>query len=167
MLYDVLLCFLLFMMNTKFSSPPPHLFFLSHTASKWRSMNAGVWLFTGWVLHYLPFWAMGRVLYFHHYFPAVIFSSMLTGNEKVYLRNNWILFPYQISRETLQTFKLENAGKFSIALHSKQKNQQFFTPVALFRETIFEMKLFAMQINFNFDWNLQWRASYMQASTFI
>lgn len=44
-------------------------------------MNAGVWLFTGWVLHYLPFWAMGRVLYFHHYFPAVIFNSMLTGNK--------------------------------------------------------------------------------------
>lgn len=42
-------------------------------------MNAGAWLFAGWVLHYLPFWAMGRVLYFHHYFPAVIFNSMLTG----------------------------------------------------------------------------------------
>lgn len=53
------------------------------TASEWRSMNAGVWLFTGWILHYLPFWAMGRVLYFHHYFPAVIFNSMLTGNEHV------------------------------------------------------------------------------------
>lgn len=53
------------------------------TANKWRSMNAGVWLFTGWILHYLPFWAMGRVLYFHHYFPAVIFNSMLTGNENV------------------------------------------------------------------------------------
>lgn len=47
--------------------------------NKWRSMNAGVWLFAGWTLHYLPFWAMGRVLYFHHYFPAVIFNSMLTG----------------------------------------------------------------------------------------
>lgn len=58
----------------------PKIFF---TANKWRSMNAGVWLFTGWILHYLPFWAMGRVLYFHHYFPAVIFNSMLTGNENV------------------------------------------------------------------------------------
>ncbi|XP_068081927.1 protein O-mannosyl-transferase 2 isoform X2 [Anabrus simplex] len=37
------------------------------------------WLFLGWALHYLPFWAMGRVLYFHHYFPALLFSSMLTG----------------------------------------------------------------------------------------
>lgn len=58
--------------------------------SKWRSMNAGVWLFTGWILHYLPFWAMGRVLYFHHYFPAVIFNSMLTGNKIFCLLNNWI-----------------------------------------------------------------------------
>lgn len=44
-------------------------------------MGAGVWLFAGWILHYLPFWAMGRVLYFHHYFPAVIFNSMLTGKR--------------------------------------------------------------------------------------
>lgn len=40
---------------------------------------AAVWLFIGWALHYVPFWAMGRVLYFHHYFPALLFSSMLTG----------------------------------------------------------------------------------------
>lgn len=40
-------------------------------------------LFIGWVLHYLPFWAMGRVLYFHHYFPALIFNSMLTGKYKL------------------------------------------------------------------------------------
>lgn len=45
-------------------------------------MNAGAWIFIGWILHYLPFWAMGRVLYFHHYFPAVIFNSMLTGEHE-------------------------------------------------------------------------------------
>nr|XP_003408838.2 protein O-mannosyl-transferase 2 isoform X1 [Loxodonta africana] len=33
----------------------------------------------GWVLHYFPFFLMGRILYFHHYFPAMLFSSMLTG----------------------------------------------------------------------------------------
>ncbi|XP_034489564.1 protein O-mannosyl-transferase 2 [Drosophila innubila] len=43
------------------------------------SLQAAAWLFIGWLLHYLPFWAMGRVLYFHHYFPALIFNSMLTG----------------------------------------------------------------------------------------
>ncbi|XP_062502290.1 protein O-mannosyl-transferase 2-like [Corticium candelabrum] len=40
---------------------------------------AAVWLFAGWALHYLPFYLMGRVLYFHHYFPAFLYSSMLTG----------------------------------------------------------------------------------------
>uniref|UniRef100_A0A1B0GQC3 Protein O-mannosyl-transferase C-terminal four TM domain-containing protein n=1 Tax=Phlebotomus papatasi TaxID=29031 RepID=A0A1B0GQC3_PHLPP len=49
--------------------------------SKWRSLRAGAWLFGGWLLHYLPFWAMGRVLYFHHYFPALIFNSMLTAKN--------------------------------------------------------------------------------------
>lgn len=43
------------------------------------SLRAAAWLFIGWLLHYLPFWAMGRVLYFHHYFPALIFNSLLTG----------------------------------------------------------------------------------------
>ncbi|XP_063908323.1 protein O-mannosyl-transferase 2 isoform X2 [Zophobas morio] len=40
---------------------------------------ACAWLFLGWLLHYVPFWAMGRVLYFHHYFPALLFNSMITG----------------------------------------------------------------------------------------
>ncbi|XP_032689103.1 protein O-mannosyl-transferase 2 isoform X6 [Odontomachus brunneus] len=44
-----------------------------------RITHAGKWIFLGWILHYAPFWAMSRVLYFHHYFPALLFSSMLTG----------------------------------------------------------------------------------------
>ena len=44
-----------------------------------RAMYACLWLFVGWALHYIPFWAMGRVLYFHHYFPALLYSSMLTA----------------------------------------------------------------------------------------
>ncbi|GBP88989.1 Protein O-mannosyl-transferase 2 [Eumeta japonica] len=45
---------------------------------KRQLLNAAGWSFTGWALHYVPFWTMGRVLYFHHYFPALVFSSMLT-----------------------------------------------------------------------------------------
>ena len=37
------------------------------------------WLWVGWLLHYLPFWAMSRVLYFHHYFPAWMYSAALAG----------------------------------------------------------------------------------------
>ena len=47
--------------------------------SRDTTLVAGAWLFLGWALHYVPFWAMGRVLYFHHYFPATLFSSMLSG----------------------------------------------------------------------------------------
>ncbi|XP_031634027.1 protein O-mannosyl-transferase 2 [Contarinia nasturtii] len=50
-----------------------------------KSLRAGGWLFIGWLLHYVPFWGMGRVLYFHHYFPALIFNSMLTGPMVYYL----------------------------------------------------------------------------------
>ncbi|XP_052057700.1 protein O-mannosyl-transferase 2-like [Mytilus californianus] len=48
-------------------------------AYKDRMFSAGWWLFLGWMLHYFPFWPMTRVLYFHHYFPAFLFSAMLSG----------------------------------------------------------------------------------------
>ena len=31
--------------------------------------------FCGWFLHYIPFFFVGRVLYFHHYYPALFFAS--------------------------------------------------------------------------------------------
>uniref|UniRef100_A0A673C3P4 Protein O-mannosyl-transferase 2 n=1 Tax=Sphaeramia orbicularis TaxID=375764 RepID=A0A673C3P4_9TELE len=40
--------------------------------------SGGGLLLLGWLLHYAPFYTMGRVLYYHHYFPAMLFSSMLT-----------------------------------------------------------------------------------------
>lgn len=33
----------------------------------------------GWFLHFVPFLLMGRVLYLHHYYPALIFAVMCTG----------------------------------------------------------------------------------------
>ncbi|XP_059108885.1 protein O-mannosyl-transferase 2 isoform X1 [Peromyscus eremicus] len=42
-------------------------------------LRGGGQLLLGWMLHYFPFFLMGRILYFHHYFPAMLFSSMLTG----------------------------------------------------------------------------------------
>ncbi|XP_034077787.1 protein O-mannosyl-transferase 2 [Gymnodraco acuticeps] len=42
-------------------------------------MREGGLLFLAWLLHYAPFYTMGRILYYHHYFPAMLFSSMLTG----------------------------------------------------------------------------------------
>lgn len=76
------------------------IFFFSYIfeiENKWRSLQAGVWLFAGWILHYLPFWAMGRVLYFHHYFPAIIFNSMLTGKFLICDFYVYFLFAYKFN----------------------------------------------------------------------
>uniref|UniRef100_A0A669CN42 Protein O-mannosyl-transferase 2 n=1 Tax=Oreochromis niloticus TaxID=8128 RepID=A0A669CN42_ORENI len=48
-------------------------------------VRGGGLLMLGWLLHYAPFFTMGRILYFHHYFPAMLFSSMLTGTKLFYL----------------------------------------------------------------------------------
>ena len=40
---------------------------------------AGVYPLAGWVLHYLPFVAMARVTYVHHYYPALYFAILVMG----------------------------------------------------------------------------------------
>lgn len=118
MLYErmSLWCFIiLFLWSTHRTKQKYFMIFIA--ATQWRSMNAGVWLFTGWILHYLPFWAMGRVLYFHHYFPAVIFNSMLTGNSRIFY-----LLSYWNSSFVLHQFhctNIRNCKKNFIALHSE------------------------------------------------
>ncbi len=39
----------------------------------------GIYPILGWVLHYLPFVAMARVTYVHHYYPALYFAILTTG----------------------------------------------------------------------------------------
>ena len=57
-----------------------------------KTLNACIWLFVGWAIHYVPFWAMGRVLYFHHYFPALLYSSMLTAIIVDYVLSRVVAF---------------------------------------------------------------------------
>lgn len=45
----------------------------------------GTVLTIGWLLHYVPFGIMGRVLYVHHYFPSLIMSLLVSG---------WVLDKY-------------------------------------------------------------------------
>ncbi|XP_015113145.1 protein O-mannosyl-transferase 2 [Diachasma alloeum] len=65
---------------------------------KEKLTTAGMWLFIGWMLHYLPFWAMGRVLYFHHYFPALLYNSMLTGITLNFILDSlFFVFPGRVA----------------------------------------------------------------------
>ncbi|KFH62764.1 dolichyl-phosphate-mannose-protein mannosyltransferase [Podila verticillata NRRL 6337] len=42
-----------------------------------RFYNATGFFVVGWILHYFPFFLMGRALFLHHYMPALVFSYML------------------------------------------------------------------------------------------
>lgn len=42
----------------------------------------------GWFLHFFPFYIMGRVLYFHHYYPGLLFAILNTGTLFDFLTRN-------------------------------------------------------------------------------
>jgi len=66
-----------------------------------RTKSACSWLLFGWLLHYAPFWTMTRMLYFHHYFPALLFNSMLSGIVVVYLIESLVgVLPAKIADRT-------------------------------------------------------------------
>ncbi|XP_053650944.2 protein O-mannosyl-transferase 2 [Cherax quadricarinatus] len=51
-----------------------------HNAGVRRKALVACWWLAGcWAIHYLPFFFMSRVLYYHHYCPAYLFSCMITG----------------------------------------------------------------------------------------
>lgn len=59
---------------------------LSVLSDKWNFvLTAGILPILGWVLHYWPFIAMGRVTYLHHYVPALYFAIFVSGFLMEYL----------------------------------------------------------------------------------
>nr|XP_015205841.1 PREDICTED: protein O-mannosyl-transferase 2 isoform X1 [Lepisosteus oculatus] len=56
-------------------------------------VEGGGQMLLGWMLHYLPFFTMSRILYYHHYFPAMLFNSMLTGITWDTLLQIWDFLP--------------------------------------------------------------------------
>ncbi|KKK16218.1 hypothetical protein ARAM_001792 [Aspergillus rambellii] len=47
--------------------------------SRSRLYNSTGFLFLCWAAHYFPFWLMGRQRFLHHYLPAHVASSLVTG----------------------------------------------------------------------------------------
>lgn len=86
-LFGLLYCFHAVRTQRGLTDPPVEL------ARRKRMESASGWLFLGWALHYFPFYAMGRVLYFHHYFPAYLYSAMMAGIVSQYMCKSVALLP--------------------------------------------------------------------------
>jgi len=56
-----------------------YIYDITAKAKRDNTMQSCIFFIIGWALHYFPFYAMGRVLYFHHYFPAYLLSAMFSG----------------------------------------------------------------------------------------
>lgn len=50
---------------------------------------AGIYPVIGWFLHYLPFVAMARVTYVHHYYPALYYAIFTFGFCIDWITRNW------------------------------------------------------------------------------
>ena len=54
-------------------------FRLTTPGTRSRLYNSSGFFFLTWAAHYLPFYLMGRQLFLHHYLPAHLASSLVTG----------------------------------------------------------------------------------------
>ncbi|KAJ2013404.1 Protein O-mannosyltransferase 2 [Coemansia sp. RSA 922] len=69
----------------------------------WRStefreyIDGAMILWGGWALHYLPFFAMGRVTYIHHYLPALYFGILFLAYQ-IYNVSSWYLSERSLRR---------------------------------------------------------------------
>ncbi|CAO3592037.1 unnamed protein product [Absidia cylindrospora] len=72
------LSILIFVVSTAFYSIRMQRKIYDLTNAQWdQFLYVGKTLFLGWLLHYIPFFIMGRVTYLHHYFPALYFSIFM------------------------------------------------------------------------------------------
>jgi len=79
----------------------------------WWDRTSG-FLFIGYLLHYLPFFIMGRSLFLHHYLPASIFGFMCVGALADFL--------------CLYTFPSEEDSKKAITVKDKKIIYQAIVP---------------------------------------
>jgi dolichyl-phosphate-mannose-protein mannosyltransferase len=52
---------------------------LTNPGARSRLYNSTGFFFIAWATHYLPFYVMGRQLFLHHYLPAHLASTLVTG----------------------------------------------------------------------------------------
>jgi dolichyl-phosphate-mannose-protein mannosyltransferase len=80
-------------------------------ARRWWDRSLG-FLWLTWMLHWIPFFVMGRMLFLHHYLPSFIYACMILAG----------LFEF-IGRILVQNMSLEEMKNNKLPIKSWFKNQ--------------------------------------------
>ncbi|KTW29341.1 hypothetical protein T552_01296 [Pneumocystis carinii B80] len=86
--------------------------------------NYTTFFFFSWILHYLPFYLMGRQLFLHHYLPAHICSALLSGSlfQLLFEKNSKSLLSSYFLKKNKDK---ENIGKEKVVNMQKKANIMF------------------------------------------
>lgn len=85
------------------------------TVRNWWDRSLG-FLLMAWVLHYLPFFLMGRMLFLHHYMPAYIITCILTATFFDFMGRSF--FQYRLDTIPARTpLRVWNQGRGGIIYH--------------------------------------------------
>ncbi|CCJ28499.1 unnamed protein product [Pneumocystis jirovecii] len=128
-----------------------------------------IFFFLFWIAHYFPFYLMGRKLFLHHYLPAHIASSLLTGStfQLLFEKNNRsIIFLYFFKKNenktnmNLKNFNSPRKAKimFILLISSLLGSFIFFSPLTYGKPGLTSNQLYERK------WSPNWDYAYLEDS---
>lgn len=91
-----------------------------------RLYNSTGFFFLAWLLHYFPFYLMGRQLFLHHYLPAHLASSLVAGALLEFVFNVEPIDVEEVGSALAKSGKKGVATKQSVPARQRIQGQSMF-----------------------------------------
>ena len=86
----------------------------------------GSFFFLCYIFHYIPFFFMERILYFHHYLPCYVFNSMIFVTVFQIVMEYFTILCRKISVLILCSCMAVTFWKFSVLSYGTKQNKEYF-----------------------------------------